>query len=348
MSKLNLEQRYRRVLRLLPRYYRAAWEEDMVAAFLDSWLTGDRETDQYIIRAARPSWAETASVAGLAIRLYLGGAGAPRRYFAWGQAVRRAVLTVLLLHAALGVNALVLLAWNRHLAGLPTPPLFLREHPPGGVWPVAYYVTNAAWIVVFVTLVLGRYRTARLLAAAAIVPTFVAVLQDQLTGVMPAPFGSLAYWILLSLTPVLAMTAFHRDAPPAERRPWLLALPVGYLLVFVPQLVLRATGNFAWLPDFPGLCCIIVSVACLAHAPRAWFGRDADSGVWSLSLTLLAALAGVYRLVTLVDFLHVYPHLVQVGVGELLILVTVTALIAPNAAHTQASSPAPPLRPHLG
>jgi hypothetical protein len=32
---LDLEQRYRRVLRLLPRYYRDTWEEDMVAAFLD-------------------------------------------------------------------------------------------------------------------------------------------------------------------------------------------------------------------------------------------------------------------------------------------------------------------------
>ena len=33
---LDLEQRYRRVLRLLPGYYRDMWEEDMVAAFLVS------------------------------------------------------------------------------------------------------------------------------------------------------------------------------------------------------------------------------------------------------------------------------------------------------------------------
>ena len=42
---LGLEQRYRRVLRLLPGYYRDRWEEDMVAAFLDSWLTGDPDED---------------------------------------------------------------------------------------------------------------------------------------------------------------------------------------------------------------------------------------------------------------------------------------------------------------
>src|SRR5207253_8273285 len=42
---LDLEQRYRRVLRLLPGYYRDMWEEGMVAAFLDSWLTGDPDED---------------------------------------------------------------------------------------------------------------------------------------------------------------------------------------------------------------------------------------------------------------------------------------------------------------
>src|ERR1700722_5812229 len=88
----DLERRYRRVLRLLPGWYREQWEQDMVAAFVDSWLTGDPEADEYITRAAGPGWAETASVAGLAARLYLTGAGAPRRHFAWEQAIRRAVL----------------------------------------------------------------------------------------------------------------------------------------------------------------------------------------------------------------------------------------------------------------
>jgi PadR family transcriptional regulator, regulatory protein PadR len=74
----NLERRYRRVLRLLPGWYLQQWEEEMVAAFLDTWLTGDPEADEYISKAAGPSWAEVASVAGLAARLYLGGTGTPR------------------------------------------------------------------------------------------------------------------------------------------------------------------------------------------------------------------------------------------------------------------------------
>ena len=84
----ELERRYRRVLRVLPRYYREQWEQDMIGAFLDGWLTGDPEADEYISKAARPSWAEVASVAGLAARLYLRGQGTPRR-MAWPQAKYR-------------------------------------------------------------------------------------------------------------------------------------------------------------------------------------------------------------------------------------------------------------------
>jgi hypothetical protein len=339
----DLERRYRRVLRLLPGWYRELWEEDMVAAFLDGWLTGDPEADEYISKAAGPEWAEVASVAGLAARLYLGGAGAPRRYFAWGQAIRRAVLTVMLVHATLALDVLVLTAWNRRLFGLPAPPASLMTPSPGGAWPAVYYVVNIAWIVVFAALALGHYRAARALAALAIVPGLAALLQAQLTGIMPAPFGSWALWVLFNLVPVAAMTAFHRDAPPAAPWPWLLALPANYLLVVVPLLAIQATGNSAWLPDFPGLCCLLVALACLAHAPRAWSRQADGSGVWSLTLTLLAAVAGAYRIITLSGYLH-DPHLIKVSLAELLILAAAAALVAPDAARAQAATPAPP--PH--
>ncbi len=109
----------------------------------------------------------------------------------------------------------------------------------------------------------------------------------------------------------------------------------------VPLLAVQATGNFAWLPDFPGLCCILVALACLAHAPRAWARRSAGSGVWSLTLTLLAAVAGLYRIVSLGDYLH-DPHLIKVSLAELLILVAAVALVTPDAARAQTATPAPP------
>ena len=145
------------------------------------------------------------------------------------------------------------------------------------------------------------------------------------------------------------MTAFHRDAPPAARRPWLLALPGYYLLVPVPVLVLQATGNQAWLPDSAGLACLVVSLFCLAHAPRALSRsvRTPDSGVWSLALMLLAGVAGVWRIVSLGSYVH-DPHLIKVGLAELLILLAAAALVAPDAARTQGASPTPPLYPHPG
>jgi hypothetical protein len=273
--------------------------------------------------------------------LYLGGAATPRRYFAWGQAVRRAVLAVVLVHAVLGLEVLVRTAWSRRLFGLPAPPASLVVLSPGGVWPTVFHLVNVAWVVIFVTLALGQYRTARVLAVLAIVPGLAALLQAQLTGIMPAPFGPWAWWVLFDLALVLAMTAFHRDAAPIARGPWLLALPAGYLLVFVPVLALEATGNAAWLPDFSGLLCLLAALACLVHAPRAWSRRAGGSGVWSLTLALLAVLAGVYRIVTLANYVH-DPHLIKVSLAELLIMVATAALVVPDAARGQAATPAPP------
>jgi hypothetical protein len=338
----DLERRYRRVLRLLPGWYRQQWEQDMVAAFLDSWLTGDPETDECVLEVCKPGWAETASVACLAVRLHLGGPGTPRRH-AWGQAIRRAVLAVLLVHAVLAVNVLVFLVWSRRLVGwLPAPPGSLVVAP-GGVWDRVYYLVCLAWIVIFVSLAVGHYRTARVLAALAIVPGLVALLQAQLTGVLPTPFGPWVFWVLVDLAPVLAMTAFHGDAPPAAPGRWLPALPAGYVLVYGPLLALQATGNSAWLPDFSGLCCILVALGCLAHTP--WIRSRPGSGVWSLTLALLAAVAAAYRIVTLTDYLN-DPHLINVSLAELLILLVAVALVAPDAARAQTATPAPPPYPH--
>jgi hypothetical protein len=344
---LDLEQRYRRVLRLLPGYYRDRWEQDMVAAFLDSWLTGDPDEDSVTLEYDRPARAEIASVAGLAARLYLGGAGAPRRYFAWGQAVRLAVLTVLLVHAAGALDGFARLTWtHRQLGRLPVPSANVPAAPSGGIWPTTGYAVDGAWIVIFLMLVLGHYRPARVIAALAVIPGLAALLQHQLSGSVSAPSGAWAYWVLLDLVPVLAMAAFHSGAPPAARRAWLLALPACYLLVYLPVLVVQAAGDSAWLPDFSGLCCFLVALGCLAHAPRIWSRRGANPGVGSLALVLLAAVAAAYRIISLSDYLS-RPHLMTVSGAELLILLAAAALVAPDAVRAQSAMPAPPLYPRV-
>jgi hypothetical protein len=341
----DLEDRYRRVLRLLPGYYRATWEDDMVAAYLDSRVTGDEDEDEYVIQFGRPAWPEVASVAALAARLYLGGAGSPRRYFAWGQAARGAVLALVLVHAVQGLTDITLLAWHRHQADwLPALPASLAAPVPGGFWPTVANIVDYAWIVIFVVLVLGHHRAAQAIAALAIFSDLLFLLEGQFAGILLRPLGWWSSFFLLDLVPVLAMAAFHRDAPPAARRPWLLAVPCYYLLVPVPVMVLQATGHQAWLPDSAGLGCVVVSLACLAHAPRALSRtrRAAGSGVWSLTLILLAAVAGAWRVVSLGSYLH-DPHLIKVSLAELLILAAAVALVAPDAA--QIAAPAPPPHP---
>ena len=339
----DLERRYRRVLRLLPGYYRRQWEEDMVAAFLDSALTGDPDEDEFITEYGRPDWPEVASVACLAARLYLGGAGTPRRYFAWGQAVRGTVLAVTLAHAVRGLGQLVLLGGSRYQIGW-----LLPQPAAAGTWPTVSYLIGYTWVVAFLALALGYYRVARVIAALVIAADLAVVLQGQLTGALP-PFASWPYWILLDLAPVLAMAAFHRDAPPPARRPWLVALPASYLLVSVPLLAAEMTGLSAWVPDTPGLCCILASLLCLVHVPKARSSR-AGTGVWSLTLVLLAAVAALYKITWLAVYLQgprSSSHLIAVGLAELLILAVAATLVAPDAARAQATVPAPP-RPQLG
>jgi hypothetical protein len=172
------------------------------------------------------------------------------------------------------------------------------------------------------------------------------LLVGQFTGRLPAPYvGPWAFWILLNLAPVLAMIAFHRNARPAAPGPWLLALPANYLLVAVPLLAVQATGNSAWLPDFSGLYCILVALACVAHAPTARSRHSESSGVWSLTLVLLAADAGAYRIFSIGDYLQ-DPHLITVSLVELLILTAAVALVAPDAARARTATPAPPPDPH--
>jgi hypothetical protein len=204
---------------------------------------------------------------------------------------------------------------------------------------------GCAWIVVFLALVRSSYRAARVIAVLAILPALVQLLSALFTG-SPAPqLVPWAMWILFDVVPVLAMIAFHRDARSAAGRHWLLAVPASYLLVAVPLLALQATGHSAWLPDFAGLCCLLVALACLAHAPRAWSRQAAGSGVWSLTLTLLAAVAGLYRIITLSEYLH-DPLRITVSLAELLIMLAAAALVAADAARSQTATPAPPRYPH--
>jgi hypothetical protein len=109
--------------------------------------------------------------------------------------------------------------------------------------------------------------------------------------------------------------------------------------VSVPVLAVELSGHAAWVPDVAGRCCLLVSVVCLFHAARVWSGRG-GTGVWSLTLVLVAAVTGLYRIISLPLFLQ-DPHLIKVDLVELLILAAAAALVAPDAVRSQTATPAP-------
>lgn len=209
----------------------------------------------------------------------------------------------------------------------------------GSVWPEVWYAVGYAYIVIYVALILGYYRTAQVTAVLAIIPDLINLLQQRFTHHQPSQSGPWAGLILLDLAPVLAMAAFHRGAPPVARRPWLLALPAGFVLVAVPILAAQMTGHDSWVPGYPGLACILAAIACLIHAPGARSRRTMDSSIWSLALTLLAAVASLVRFAWLIDQLH-DPGLMTAGLAELLVMAAAVMLVARTP-----SAPRPP-SPH--
>lgn len=300
-----LAERYRRLLRLLPASYRQEWEEDMVATFLDgahvaaaAAARDDEEAEE--VEYGSPGWAEVASVVALAVRLRLGGPAAPPRYFAWGEAVRRVALVGLLFHAATGVAGIATTLWIA--AGLPgfAVPDGVATGLPKDWDGAAWRLADLLWLPVYLALVHGQPRTARLLAPLALAPLVVWTVADLLDhgGAFAV---SRSYWLLLAALPALALAAFHREAPPVEPRPWLVALPVGSAVGFLALLAVQPFGDGAVL-DWPGLCALALVVAAAVHvlAPAA---RQQDRPVrWSLALALLAAGVLGLRVLTLLDY----------------------------------------------
>ncbi|MEU8783443.1 hypothetical protein [Streptomyces sp. NPDC048637] len=209
-----LEQRYRTVLRLLPSYYRAEREEEMVETFLDG--IDERDRDEM-----RPAWGEVASIAALAIRARMGAAGAPARYATLGAVVRLfALLSVLLQAASALTERAVFLTWAN---GAPVEDRemilggFTGHGTLPGLYEAALWLLPLAWTVVYLALLRDRRRTAFVFAALAALP--------DLTPVIPhAGGGRDTVAVSLSLTTaafswltVLALCCgFHRDAPPAR------------------------------------------------------------------------------------------------------------------------------------
>ncbi|HEX8860328.1 MAG TPA: hypothetical protein VGC06_14805, partial [Actinomycetes bacterium] len=306
----RLEQRYRRVLRLLPAAYRAAWEEEMVAAFLESRDSDDAETAEYTADFGRPSWAEVASVAVLALRLRLeplglrlpGGAPPPRA-LAWGQAIRLFVLAGLLAHAVVATVALCSALWlAADLWWLPAPPADWPFGTPTSAWQAVMTTGGFLWLPAYVGVLLGHLGVARLLAAAAVLPEAASAIRaaaDLIGGA--APF-LLTTWCSLLLQVVLVLGLATLDpVAPSRRRLWLLAPLAGVASIAGLSLLARLGAGQWLLLDWPGVCCLALVGAALVHLAAPAVQR-ARAPAWTLALALLAAAVLGLRASSLLDW----------------------------------------------
>ncbi|WP_030456099.1 hypothetical protein [Herbidospora cretacea] len=262
----TLEDRYRKVLRLLPAAYRAEREEEMVSAFLDG---ADPDAEN-----TRPRWPEIVSVAALAVRIRLGDT--TPRSAAWGRAVR---LTALIGLAFQATMSCVYLAQTLGVYGVL--PLSYGETPIGEpasaerVWHLTRDLSSLLWIAGYVALVRGRPGVAKATAAL------------DLTVYALSGTGAAESFVLVVSTLAL-LAGYHRDAP-AHRHPGrVAALPLVagaavFLVMTMATWAMTASSHspgwpggwawvWSWLPP-SGLFCLALLVACavclVAHLTSA-------------------------------------------------------------------------------
>lgn len=206
-----LEGRYRTALRLLPPAYRRLRGEEMLGTLMEG-AGGDRRW---------PRIGEVASIAGLALRERF--KAAPARAGRWRQAA-----APLLRAAALGGTALMAVKGLLVLLAVATdwPDAWQLQYQQldygvmHGVrgFQVYHYGLPALWLLVLTALVLGRHRSARILALAATAP-IAAYPRAWAESSVLTPF--------MVVTTLTLLVAFTGGAPriPGGRR-WVLVLPV--------------------------------------------------------------------------------------------------------------------------
>lgn len=328
----RLEERYRSLLRLLPAWYRQAWGDDMVAAFLESMdRDDDPEAASFVAEYGRPPLSEVASVVALAIRLRVGAVDAPPRPYAWGQAVRLAVLMTMLVNAAASLTGIAITVWlSGRISWLPTPP---PDAIPalGGPLNVAWRFAGDAWLPAFIALIFGHRRVAQAVALIAIVPGIVSAVVLTVDagpghlGLTVLPWTMRAVDILV----LIAMTAFPDGVPPVRPVPWLRGLAVGVLAVLA-LFGVEAVSPPLRVLDWPGLCCAVVVLAIAVHRIRSSARHREPDLAWSLAFTLLAAVALALRVFTL-PFSSVQAQWTLLGTVALVEIVVIVAVALPFA-----------------
>jgi hypothetical protein len=220
-----LEQRYRRLLTLLPTGYRHAWEEDMVETYLS---LADDEKPRRRVRVAE-AWA----VMSLALRLRLSGRS--ESAVEWRQAVRYLVLAILVIQFA---SAALLVQSQLDLLG------HSQGHEFGYLPDLLVHASGVLLFgTAFLAVLWSKTSLALGLAALIAVREVALVWTAQLFWGLPTPGHYLpgdAPYALLAALVVGGVFVLHRtQTPPTRRSGWLVAMP----------LTVVALSLFGQLPD---------------------------------------------------------------------------------------------------
>lgn len=297
-----LEQRFRTVLRMLPAWYRAEREDEMVASFLEAGGDVDDEDNP------KPRWSEIASVAALALRVRLGDAGGRPPRLRWGEAVRLVAALGLLYQAALGCWALLgsLRLYTGVGVSLHRDWVIAAIGEPGSpdrlAW-IGWVLVDAAVVAAYLTLLGGHRRIAKILALLILAYPARAV-GDTIRasfGLRTLEWDTLGYDMLASLLALVTVAAlyagFHRAAPAlTHTRRWLAALPAVAAPLALGQLPLlfaslRAADGWLALLLPSSLFCLLLAAATIGYACLHVFTPQHRTPSWPLALALLAAAA---------------------------------------------------------
>ncbi|WP_199443125.1 hypothetical protein [Umezawaea beigongshangensis] len=311
MSASNLETRYRRLLRALPRWYREEREEEMVALFLEE---RDDSTD---LEHGWPGWGETWATLGLAVRTRLDGGGV--RVLAPGAVVRLVALLGLVGLSAEEVTAGVAQAVRWALGW----PLVPDRQPHVGLLLAA----------ALAALLAGRRGTAAVLAVVSALPGawwFVssAVQGDAARSTVTWALVSLPLWV----TAACLVAGFHRDAPPPSRRTWTRGTAAVWLagLALVPlELVTAASA----VRPVAVVALLVVAVAHLV--------TSRPGGAWPSALTVcvLVLLPESVRVVLVAGVPDAGVR--AVAVGRVVALVAVGVALGVTRARRRRLTPSP-------
>lgn len=340
-----LDERYRYWLRLLPASYRAEREEEMVSAFLEG------SPDVSDADGPRPRWSEIASVAALAVRVRLGGAGAAPRFFSWGETVRLVALLGLLFQALAGVLAVTTALHRYGMIGTVDPSLAQAVGPLGSFERLANILRSMAgaiWIAPFVALVLGQVRTAKGLALLA----FVAELY-VLTG-QPGTLFWLLTWLPMPAVALAALwIGFHRDIRPSRRSLWLLVPPLAGGVAFDALFRLVASPHtpawwWPWL-DPLGLATALTLGAGVGYVCAHLRDPGRRTPSWPLALAILAVPVLCARLAVLnygFDADDEVSRIIMLGtLGQAAVLLLVALVLAALGLRTLPAVQDPPPGP---